>query len=120
MSIVKDDKRIKTLKNKIKEETDRNYELNAWGLNSHCIAMTLKIRTLEDLIDCAQRCKLRPDKDVQRELYMMQILRDRIWKDINNFLDKRDVGMSERMQVLSLRKRDIKQTGKKDQNLKQL
>ena len=113
--------KIAKLKRKINKETDRYAELNSWGLNSYCIALTLKVRTLEDLIDCAQRCQIKSDSDVQRELMLMTMLRDRLWKDVNTFLDKKDINLSERMQVLSLRKRNPKQKAAKDQqNLKQL
>ena len=50
-----------------------------------------------------------------RELYLMTLLRDQIWKDVNIFLEKREINMSDRMQVLSLRKRDFKAEIKRDE-----
>ena len=86
-------------------------------MNNHVIGMTMKIRTLEDLIDCAQRCQLKPNSEMEKELEMMSLFRDRIWKDVHNFLDKREIDMSERMRVLTLRKRDAKTSLVKDQKV---
>ena len=48
---------------------------------------------------------------------MMTLFRDRIWKDVHNFLDKREIEMSDRMRVLSLRKRDPKTSLVQDQKV---
>jgi len=57
---------------------------------------------------------LKPDVKVERELMLMKFLRDRVWKDINNFIDKRDLNLSDRMRALSLKKRDAKESIAKD------
>ena len=63
--LTKEEKAIKKIKKKIELEEERNGELNTWGMNNHVIGMTLKIRTLEDLIDCAQRCQIKPNKEIE-------------------------------------------------------
>ena len=68
----KTEKKMVKIQNRIKKETERNESLNIWGLSSYVISYTIKCRVLEDLIDCAQKCKIRPDASVERELYLMR------------------------------------------------
>jgi hypothetical protein len=53
LSFVKEDKKIKLLKKRIQEETEISMQLGSWGLTNYVIVHLAKIRSLEDLIDCA-------------------------------------------------------------------
>ena len=66
-------------------------EFNIWGFNSHIISHIVKCRLLEDLIDCAQRCLLRPDALVERELNLMRMLQHQTWEDLHHFVGERDL-----------------------------
>ena len=63
-NLLKIEKKLAQVQKRLKVETESNQELNMWGLHSYLISYVLKCRVLEDLIDCAQRCKLRPDAQV--------------------------------------------------------
>ena len=65
-------------------------ELNSWGLSSYLTSYVVKIRLLEDLIECAQKCIIRPDATVERELALMRRLQQQTWEDIQYFLEERD------------------------------
>ena len=71
-SIQKLEKKLLKVQKRIQKSSDRNAELNIWGVSSHVISYTIKCRVLEDLIDCAQRCKVRADATVERELKIMR------------------------------------------------
>ena len=60
-----------------------------WGLHSHIIELVLKCRVTEDLIDCAQRCLIRPDGEMHQELALMTRLRDQTWADIREYIQRR-------------------------------
>ena len=68
-------------------EHERSQRLSLWGLNSHVIQYVLDIRILEDLIDLAQRHKMRPDATIEREMYLMKYLYYQNQKDLNVFLE---------------------------------
>ena len=46
-------RKISDVQAKIKKETEQSYKLNIWGLNDAIISNLIKIRLLEDLIQCA-------------------------------------------------------------------
>ena len=37
----------------MKRAIDKSYELNTWGLNDAIMTNTLKVRVMENLLDCA-------------------------------------------------------------------
>ena len=72
----KEIKKIKELQLKIRDEMDRNAELNTWGFHNHIISYRIKVRMTEDIIDLAQKVQLKPNAHVKRELDIMTMLRD--------------------------------------------
>ena len=50
----------------------------------------VKVRLLEDLIECAQKQKIRPNVTVERELYLMRYFQSQTEKDVRNYLEDRD------------------------------
>ena len=87
---VKLQKRLEKVQARVKEQTDLNAELDSWGFNSHVISYVIKVRVLEDLIECAQKCTIKPDVPVERELALMKALAKQTWEDIQYFLSERD------------------------------
>ena len=61
-----------------------------WGLSSYFIQLIMDIRIVEDLIDLAQRQRVRPDATVEREMYLMRYLQYQTQKDVRVFLRDRD------------------------------
>ena len=44
---------------------EKHYDLDTWGFTSYFVSYILKVRALENLIDCAQRIKYRgPDENL--------------------------------------------------------
>lgn len=78
------------LQQRIKTSMERSAEFNIWGFNSHIIAHVVKCRVLEDLINLAQKRAIRPDQEVERELWLMRMLQKQTWQDINYFLKQRN------------------------------
>lgn len=60
----KTEKKLALVQKRLKVETQRNDEFNGWGFHSYIISYVVKCRILEDLIDCAQSCQLKPDVQV--------------------------------------------------------
>lgn len=89
-ALTKTEKQIIRVNKRIKKESEFNAMLDTWGVQSHVVTYTIKCRLMEDLIDCAQRCKIRPDAQVERELYLMRRLRDQTWDDLTYFLRERE------------------------------
>ena len=53
------------LEKRLKKATDKNEELDTWGMHDYIISLTLQARALERSIDCAQRLKyMGPEKHV--------------------------------------------------------
>lgn len=65
-------------------------ELDTWGLHNHLIEFRLKVRMTEDLIDCAQRLQVKPDKRTEAELKILSLLRDRTYDDLRFFVKERE------------------------------
>ena len=78
------------MQEKVKIEQDRKNQLSVWGLSSYFIQLIIDIRMLEDLIDLAQRQRVRPDAAVEREMYLMRYLQYQTKKDVRVFLRDRD------------------------------
>lgn len=64
-------KRIKQIKEKIREEFAKKMEISTWGLHNHLIEHRLKIRMTEELVDCASRLLVEPDERTERELKIL-------------------------------------------------
>ena len=82
--------KLQRVQQRIKVCMDQSAEFNIWGFNSHIIAHVIKCRLLEDLISCAQKRSIRPDREVERELRLMEMLQRQTWEDINTFLKNRN------------------------------
>ena len=82
--------KIAALQERISAETERSYTLNTWGINHMVITTLMKVRLLEDIIDCAKKQKVRPDVTMERELYLMRYLQAQTEKDTRNFIQERD------------------------------
>ena len=87
---LKDKRKIENVEQKLKIEKERAIEMNTWGLQSDLFAIILKCRLLEDLIDAAQRTKLKADKDAERELQLLKLLSKKTENDIHGFLEARN------------------------------
>ena len=62
---------------------EKHYDLDTWGFTSYFVSYILKVRTLENLIDCAQRIKYRgPDENLQNELVLLKQIRDQTFFDV--------------------------------------
>ena len=66
--------KVTEIENKLKQETERSYTLNTWGITHMIITTLVKVRLMEDLIECAQKQKVRPNVTIERELYLMRYL----------------------------------------------
>lgn len=82
--------KVTEIENKLKQETERSYTLNTWGITHMIITTLVKVRLMEDLIECAQKQKVRPNVTIERELYLMRYLQSQTEQDIKVFLNKRD------------------------------
>ena len=49
----KPERKVKQLEERLKRAIDKSYELNTWGLNDAIMTTTLKVRVMENLLDCA-------------------------------------------------------------------
>lgn len=85
-----DQKKIQFLQQRIREEMEVSAELNTWGFHNLVIEYKLKIRMTEDLIDLAQRVKLKPDASLQYELKIMRQLYQQTYSDVQHFVEKRE------------------------------
>ena len=66
---------------------EKHYELDTWGFTSYFVSHILKVRALENLIDCAQRIKYRgPDENLQNELVLLKQIRDQTFFDVKYVL----------------------------------
>ena len=54
-------KKVTKVQKRVKVEMEINASFDSWGFQSYIISHIIKCRLLEDVIDCAQRCLLRPD-----------------------------------------------------------
>ena len=86
----KDQKKIKELQSRIRTEIDRQIELNTWGFHNHIISYKIKVRMTEDIIDLAQKVKLKPEQHQKRELEIMKMLRDQTYDDLVYFVKERE------------------------------
>ena len=69
----KPSKQVQTLEKRLHEAMEKHYDLDTWGFNSYFVSHILKVRALENLIDCAQRIKYRgPDENLQNELVLLK------------------------------------------------
>lgn len=49
------EKKLVKVQKKLKNEIKRNDEFTTWGFHDYIISYVVKVRVLEDLIDCAQK-----------------------------------------------------------------
>lgn len=74
----------------LKAETVRRDELSQWGFGSYVISYKVKVRMMEELIDKAQRLKLKPDKELKEEVQKLTVIRDQTFEDLHKFINSRE------------------------------
>ena len=64
------------LEEQVRLQLERRDALSAWGLHNYFVSYNVKIRMMEDLVDKAQRFKLKPDVFLEQEIAELTALRD--------------------------------------------
>ena len=87
----KPERKVKLLEERIQKAIDRHYDLYTWAINDALMTETLRVRSMEHLIDCAQKLRyFGADKNLERELALAKEIRDQTWDDVKDYLSYRE------------------------------
>jgi hypothetical protein len=83
-------KKVNEVEERLRLATERRDELSQWGIGNLVIQERIKCRAHERVIDLAQKVKLKPDPEMEKELAAMKKARRQIYRDIKEFVEERD------------------------------
>ena len=80
------------LQYKIKRQIQKRDELSQWGHNNQLVSLRIKVRTMEEVVEQAQRMhkKTMPREDLDSQLAKLRRLRDVTFDDLHAFVRKRE------------------------------